>query len=133
MTNGIKESFEFRDENAEYGVWLWLTEEYAMGYLKFDPTNVPIFSETNRGDVSFRLYYVNQPRADPEGGCVPMGYFTSRATIRIKNATIDIKSHDNNATSDRLSKAVASLGAMLSRIIEKERAAPNQSATDQRP
>jgi hypothetical protein len=62
-----------------------------------------------------RVHYTEEPRADPEAGSGPMGYYLSRADFRLKNLYVRVVTRDRDAPQNaKLSNAVKDLGQMLS-------------------
>ena len=74
--------FDLRRDQAEFRYYLFFNTLAADQFFALNKQFVaernPVFSEVTSNGVTVCLFHVNQPRADPEGGCVPMDYYTTR-------------------------------------------------------
>lgn len=123
-----KEMFEFRDEYASYRFILLYSEDAAKReynlYKQF--SRVPIFSETSKDGITFLLYYDEQLRADPEGGCIPLGTYDSSATILIRNLIVAVGTGCQTRPNNKLDKAIKRLAETLPRAWAETENSPGQ-------
>lgn len=116
---GLKESFDLKRGTVEYRFELYFKADAAVHLYqdekhdRFAEKNYPVFREDVADGRSGFVCYTEQPRSDPEGGSVPMGYYISRAYFRLHNAFIRVTVQDDKAQSDKLTNAVKDLAQML--------------------
>ena len=120
--NQIKERFNLNNEYGAYRFTLFFNEPAAIKFYEFENKSdrIPVFSETETNGIVFCLFYVEQPRADPEGGCAPMGYYCSSAHVRIRNLVVGIGVQHDTQNSDTLTKAVQYLADILSGAMKEK-------------
>ena len=117
LPDEIKEQFYFKKGTTEYTFIVFYSEAAAIKkYGRYSDRNV--FRETTEDGLAGRVHYTEEPRADPEGGSVPMGYYISRADFRLHNLYIRVETkgravEGEKPQNDKLSKAVDALGQML--------------------
>ena len=114
----IKEMFNLTKGGAEYRFNLFFSDSGAAQWYesekRFMAEHHPVFREVTTNGCTACLYYTEQPRADPEGGWAPMGYYVSRVCFRVRNAVVEIEVRQNKPRTDDLSLAVQDLAQMLS-------------------
>lgn len=114
----IMDWFYIRKNTTEYGFFVFYSEAAAIKkFGRYSDRNV--FREATENGLTGRVHYTEEPRTDPEGGSVPMGYYISRADFRLRNLYISVvtKAHADEGEkpqNDKLATAVADLGQMLS-------------------
>jgi len=106
--------YEYLVEWSEYMIIICYNEEKAKKEYECWKQFVPVFREITENGITTCIHYTKQPRADPEGGSVPMGYYISQADFLIHNLYIRVKTRDNSPKSDKLSDAIKELARMLS-------------------
>jgi hypothetical protein len=117
LPDEIKEEFYFRKGTTEYTFTVFYSEAAAIKkYGRYSDRSV--FRETTENGLTGRVHYTEEPRADPEGGSVPMGYYISRADFRLHNLYIRVETkacteEGEKPRNDKLSNAVKELGQML--------------------
>ena len=113
----IKEWFNFKDGATEYTFIVFYSEVAAIKEYRRDRER-HVFRETTENGLIGRVHYTEQPRADPEGGLVPMGEFISRADFRLHNVYIRVVTlahamDHEKPQNDKLTNAVKDLAQML--------------------
>lgn len=114
----IKEWFDFKEDTTEYTFIVFYSEAATIKkYGRYSSRNV--FRETTENGLTGRVHYTEEPRADPEGGSVPMGYYISRADFRLHNLYIRVETkarsdQGEKPQNNKFSRAVKELGQMLS-------------------
>lgn len=113
LPDDIKEEIYLKKGATEYTFIVFYSEAAAIKeYGRYSDRNV--FHETTENGLTGRVHYTEEPRADPEGGSVPMGYYVSRADFRLHNLYIRVVVEDRSKPyNDQLSNAVRELGQML--------------------
>jgi hypothetical protein len=113
----IKEWFDFKEGATEYTFIVFYSEAAAIKEYGRD-SDRHVFREATENGLTGRVHYTEEPRADPEGGSGPMGYYLSRADFRLHNLYVRVvtKSRDK-PQNDKLSNAVKDLGQMLSKAL----------------
>jgi hypothetical protein len=110
----IKEWFYFKEADTEYIFMVFYSEAAAIKEYRRDSCR-HVFQETMENGLTGRVHYTEEPRADPEAGSGPMGYYLSRADFRLKNLYVRVVTRDRDAPQNaKLSNAVKDLGQMLS-------------------
>ena len=116
-----KESFylrkggDFKEGATEYRFVLFHSDAGAIEEYEYAGKHHPVFRETTDNGLTGRVHYTEEPRADPEGGLVPMGCYISRADFRLHNLYICVTAQDNEKPhNDKLANAVKELAQMLS-------------------
>ena len=129
QNGNIKEMFDLKKGAVEYGVFLFYTDAAAKhwyeGQKAFQSNDIPIFNETSTNEMNTCVFYVEQPRADPEGGSVPMGFYISRALLRFKNIFVRVWIRQDKPQTDTLTPALKDMARMLNAAI----ATTNHGAT----
>lgn len=110
----IKEFFYLNKGDAEYQFLVFFSDTAAIYWYESEKKREPVLKETTVNARDACLYYTQEPRADPEGGSVPMGYFIMQASFRLHNAFIRVTIRDDKPQSDKLTIAVEYLAQMLS-------------------
>ncbi len=120
----IKDWFYFRRENValrssvEYEIIIFHNDKACEEWYASAKKDHPVFRETTENGLTGRVHYTEEPRADPEGGSGPMGYYLSRADFRLRNLYIRVVTKDREkAQNGKLSEAVKELGQMLSKAL----------------
>lgn len=116
----IKDWFYLRSGGVEYQVIIFYSSTGCAEWYESEKKDPPVFREATGNGLAGRVHYTEEPRADPEGGSGPMGYYLSRADFRLHNLYIRVvtKAHvaeGEKPQNDKLSNAVKDLGQMLSR------------------
>jgi len=117
LPDGIKEHFCLTKGATEYRFIVFHNEAAAIKEYGRD-SDRSVFRETTENGLTGRVHYTEEPRADPEGGSGPMGYYISRADFRLHNLYIRVETkaradQGEKPQNDKLSNAVKSLGQML--------------------
>jgi hypothetical protein len=121
LPDGIKEHFCLTKGATEYRFIVFHTEAAAVKEYGRD-SDRNVFRETTENGLTGRVHYTEEPRADGEGGRVPMGYYISRADFRLHNLYIRVETKAHEARgekpqNDKLANAVRDLAQMLSASI----------------
>lgn len=117
----IKEWFDFKQGATEFKFIIFYSETAAIKEYQRDKDR-HVFRESSENGLTGRVHYTEEPRADPEGGSVPMGYYISRADFRLHNIYIRVVTkarveEGEKPQNDKLSNAVKELGQMLSKAL----------------
>lgn len=118
----IKEWFNLRIDQtnyewvewSEYMIIVCYSEEDAKKEYECWKQFVPVFREITENGITACIHYTKQPRADPEGGSGPMGYYISQADFLIHNLYIRVQTRNCSPKRDKLSDAIKELARMLS-------------------
>ena len=110
----LRKSGSFREGSTEYQFALFHTASAATNQYSWAKRHHRVFRETTENELNGCIYYTEEPRADPEGGSAPMGYYVSRADFRLRNLYIRVETRDNETPhNDKLTRAVHDLAQML--------------------
>lgn len=110
----IKDWFYLRRGGIEYQVIIFHGNIGCVEWYQSEKKHHPVFRETTENGLTGRVHYTEEPRADPEGGSVPMGYYISRADFRLHNLYIRVVTKDRDKPqNDKLANAVKDLAQML--------------------
>jgi len=117
LPDDIKEQFDVTKGATEYTFIVFYSEVAAITEYRRDRER-HVFRETTENGLVGRVHYTEQPRADPEGGLVPMGEFISRADFRLHNVYIRVVTlahtmDHEKPQNDKLTNAVKDLAQML--------------------
>ncbi len=120
----IKEWFNFKDGATEYTFIVFYSKAAAIKEYGRDRER-HVFRETTENGLTGRVHYTEQPRADPEGGSVPMGYYISRADFRVHNLYMRVETKTRSQEgekpqNEKLSNAVKDLGQMLNEALSSK-------------
>jgi hypothetical protein len=97
-----------------YKFILFYSEAAANKWYESETERHPVYREVTKNGLTGRVHYTEEPRADPEGGSVPMGNYVSRADFRLHNLYIRVLAEDRTKPqNDKLSNAVKDLAQML--------------------
>jgi hypothetical protein len=117
LPDDIKEMFYSKKGDTEYKFMVFYSEAAAIKEYGRDKEE-HVFRETTVNGLTGRVHYTEQPRADSEGGSVPMGYYISRADFRLHNIYIRVVTQDQRPENDELSNAVEHLAQMLNAALK---------------
>jgi len=110
----LRKGGALKEGSTEYQFFLFHTEAAATEEYGWAKLHRRVFREATENGLNGRLYYTEEPRADPEGGSAPMGYYISRADFRLRNLYIRVEARDNESPhNDKLTRAVGELAQML--------------------
>jgi hypothetical protein len=110
----LRKSGAFKEGSTEYQFVLFHTASAATNEYSWAKRHHRVFRETTEHDLNGCIFYTEEPRADPEGGLAPMGYYVSRADFRLRNLYIRVETRDNETPhNDKLTRAVTELAQML--------------------
>ena len=118
LPDGIQEHFCLTQGATEYRFIVFKSDAAAIKVYGGD-SDRNVFREAMENGLTGRVHYTEEPRADPEGGSGPMGYYISRADFRLHNLYIRVKTkaHSDQGEkpqNDKLANAVSELAKMLS-------------------
>jgi hypothetical protein len=118
LPDEIKERFNFKEGATEYTFIVFFTTAAASRWYESETKDHPVFREISQDGLAGCVYYTEEPRADPEGGLVPLGYFISRADFRVHNLYISVETtahveEGEKPQNDKLTNAVKDLARML--------------------
>jgi hypothetical protein len=118
LPDEIKEKLYLKEGATEYTFIVFYGDTAAIKEYGRDRER-HVFRETTENGLTGRLHYTEEPRADPEGGLVPMGEFISRADFRLHNLYIRVETtaraeKGEKPQNDKLTRAVVDLARMLS-------------------
>jgi hypothetical protein len=109
-----RELFYHRKGSTEYRFVLFHSNAAAIAEYEWAKKHHPVFQETTEHGLAGRIHYTEEPRADPEGGSEPLGYYISRADFRLHNLYICVETTSHSKPqNDKLADAVKELGRML--------------------
>jgi hypothetical protein len=122
LPDEIKEKLYLRKDATEYMFILFYSEAAASREYRRDHER-HVFCEVRENGLTGRVHYTEQPRADPEGGSVPLSFFVSRADFRLRNLYIKVETkarveEGESPQNEKLSNAVKDLAEMLRRAFE---------------
>ena len=110
----------WKEGAAEYEFVLFHTDAAAIEHYEWAKTLPRVFREKAENGLAGCIYYTEEPRADPEGGSGPMGYYISRADFRLRNLYIRVETQNHQKPyNDNLTRAVRELAEMLSATLVK--------------
>lgn len=97
--------------------YIWSDEETARTFVKdtssFERDVGNIFRENQAEGRSYWITYIERPRSDAAGFCLPMDFYTQKAVFRLQNLVIETRVRAEHRTSDMLSEPVAYLAGLL--------------------
>jgi hypothetical protein len=116
----IRDWFYLRSEAIEYQVIIFYGSAGCMKWYDTEKKRHRVFREVTESGLTGCIHYTEQPRADPEGGLAPMGYYISRAEFRLHNLYIRVVTKaradkGEKAQNDKLTNAVNDLAQMLTK------------------
>lgn len=122
----IVEMFDWNVGEAEYRFTLFAFESAAARYLEAEKkhSRVPPFRQESSHGTTLVLFHDRQPRADPEGGCAPLGYYVSKAAVRIRNLVVDVRVDHRQQQSDALARAIEHLDDTLAAALGESGSVP---------
>lgn len=116
----IRDWFYVRQEDValrssvEYEIIIFYSNSACEEWYASAKKDHPVFREATENGLTGRVHYTEEPRADPEGGSGPMGYYVSRADFRLHNLHVRVVTKGRDKPqNDKLSNAVKDLGQML--------------------
>ncbi len=113
----IKEMFDLSKDGAQFNFVLFLNETAAAKWFVSEKDSaaerVPVFRQETADGCRAFIRYVEQPRADPEGGGRPMGYYISRVCFQVRNAVVEVQIRSDKPQTDKLTLAVNNLADLL--------------------
>ena len=125
--HAVKESFELVRKTkgdypygVKYTFSLFFDEESAnkffYGWYSFYQKTGRMFCENKSDNRNYFITYVEHPRSDAGGFCLPMSYYSQSAVFRLGNLVVKIDVTAKKRTSDLLTEYIE----YLAEILEKE-------------
>jgi hypothetical protein len=109
---------------TEYRFYLYYTEDKAKidflnqrSYTKNSFHNIFVAGQSENS--LYFVSYVEQPRSDPGGLCMPMDYYVQNALFCFGNLIIDVKTRDRKFSRDMLTKPIVSISQLLDEYFKK--------------
>jgi hypothetical protein len=110
----LRKGGTLKEGPTEYQFFLFHTDAAATNEYTWAKRGRRVFRETTENGLNGCIYYTEEPRADPEGGSAPMGYYISRADFRLRNLYIRVETQDyEKPHNEKLTGAVVDLAQML--------------------
>lgn len=104
---------------VDYQFILFHTDDAAIKHYDFMKNLYRVFRETTENGLAGRVYYTEEPRADPEAGSGPTGSYISRADFCLHNLYVRVEANGHQKPpNDRLTEAIRELAHMLSAALE---------------
>lgn len=108
--------------SVEYEIIIFYSNRACEEWYASAKKDHPVFREVTENGLTARVHYTEEPRADPEGGSGPMGYYISRADFRLHNLYIRVETKARSDQGEKpqnhkLSRAVKELGQMLNKAL----------------
>jgi hypothetical protein len=129
----LKEIIEiFEDEpgssysRSKYRFELYYTEEKAeksflihKSFAKHKDRD--LFIDRNAISASYFISFIERPRSDPEGLCMPMNYYVQSANFRISNLVLIIETRSREFNRDMLTKPIEYISQSLDEYFRNKR------------
>jgi hypothetical protein len=111
---------------SKYRFELFYTEEKAeksflthRSFAKYKDRD--LFIDSSSISASHFISYIERPRSDPEGLCMPMNYYIQSAKFRISNLVLVIEIRSREFNRDMLTKPIENISQLLDEYFRNKR------------